>query len=123
MDAHNLNFLTNRTLNSLIFPDKKLFFEKNNIYLSLVQNSNAAVIAEKIYLNKKSSPHKNKQNIIAIYVGLGMGAGVYFNSLYEGSSGNPGECGHTKAPICESDEEIQRKFKKRGNRSILYMRM
>lgn len=108
LDAHNLSYLKNTTLDSLIFPDKRAFFETNNIYISLVQNSNAAVIAEKIYLYQIDSPHKNKQNIIALYLGVGTGAGIYLGSLYEGASGHTGEAGHTRASAIESDEVLTR---------------
>lgn len=107
LDAHNLNYLSNRTLDSLIFPDKQTFFEKNNIHVSLVQNSNAAVIAEKIHLNQTNSQHKNKENIVALYFGVGTGAGIYINHLYEGTNGHAGEAGHTRAPICESEEQMK----------------
>lgn len=104
LDAHNLNYLSNSTLSSLIFPDKRTFFENNNIYISLVQNSNASVISEKIYLNQINSPHRDKQNIIAFYFGVGTGAGIYLERLYEGTSGFVGEVGHTKAPDLETQE-------------------
>lgn len=108
LDAYNLNYLSNRTLDSLIYPDKQAFFTNNDIYVSLVQNSNAAVVAEKIYLNQINSPYKNKENIVALYFGVGTGAGIYLNQLHEGTSGHAGEVGHTKAPICETSENISR---------------
>jgi len=108
LDAHNLNYLSNRTLDSLIFPDKQLYFEKNNISVSLVQNSNAAIIAEKIKLQQVNSQYKSKNNVIGLYFGVGTGAGVYFKYLYEGANGYVGEVGHTKAPACESPEDIKR---------------
>lgn len=108
LDAYNLNYLSNRTLDSLIFPDKQLFFEKHNIHIALVQNSNAAVIAEKIYLNQINSQYKTNENIVAIYFGVGIGAGIYIKQMYEGTNGYAGEVGHTKAPVCESEEEIMR---------------
>lgn len=106
LDAYNLNYLSNRTLDSLIFPDKQSYFTKNNIHISLVQNSNAAVIAEKIYLNQIQSPYKSKENIVSLYFGVGTGAGMYLGQLYEGTSGHAGEVGHTKAPICECEKNM-----------------
>lgn len=106
LDAHNLNYLSNRTLESLIYPDKQSFFSKNNIYLSLIQNSNASIIAEKISLNQLSSQYKNKKNILALYLGVGVGAGLYLNGLYEGTNGYAGEVGHTKAPDCVLPKDI-----------------
>lgn len=105
LDAYNLSYLSNRTLDSLIFPDKQLFFEENNIYVSLIQNSNASVIAEKIALNQSNSQYKNKKNILAIYLGVGLGAGLYIDRLYEGTNGYAGEAGHTKAPDCNLPKE------------------
>lgn len=107
LDAHNLSYLSNRTLESLIYPDNQTFFEKNNIYLSLIQNSNASVISEKIFLNQSNSIYKSKKNIVAIYLGMGYGAGIYLNYLYEGTNGHAGEIGHIKAPVFESKEDIE----------------
>lgn len=106
LEAYNLNYLNNRTLDSLIFPDMQAFFVENNICISLIQNSNASVISEKIYLNQINSQYSCKENIVVLYQGLGCGAGLYFGQLYEGASGHAGEVGHTKAPICELAEEM-----------------
>jgi predicted NBD/HSP70 family sugar kinase len=107
LNAHNLTYLDNSTLDSLIFPDKRAFFEKNEIYVSLVQNSNASVIAEKIYLNQTGSVYKDKKNVIALYLGVGIGAGMYLNSLYFGTNGYAGELSHTKAPVYENEQTIK----------------
>ncbi len=107
LDAYNLSYLSNRTLESLIFPDKQSFFENNNIYVALVQNSNASVIAEKISLNQSSSQYKYKNNILALYLGVGIGAGLYLNELYEGTNGYAGEAGHTKAPDCNLPKDLE----------------
>lgn len=106
LDAYNLNYLSNRTLESLIFPDKQSFFSNNNIYVSLIQNSNASVIAEKILLNQSSPQYRHKKNILAIYLGVGAGAGLYLDTLYEGTNGHAGEVGHTKAPHCRLPKDI-----------------
>lgn len=106
LNSHNLLYLNNATLDSLILPDKRIFFNKNGIYVCITQNSNASVIAEKISLYKTNSPYKNKKNIISLYLGVGLGAGIYVGQLYTGSSGYAGEISHSRAIKLESDEDI-----------------
>lgn len=106
LSAHNLEYLNDSTLDTLIFPDKQLFFSKNQIYVSLVQNSDASVIAEKIDLYKNDSIYKNKKNIVSLYLGVGVGAGIYLNRMYFGTNGYAGEIGHTNAPTCKGEKEI-----------------
>lgn len=101
LSAHNLDYLDNSTLETLIFPDKQKYFHDNQIYICLLQNSDASVIAEKIHLYQTNSIYKSKKNIISLYLGVGIGAGIYLNGLYNGTSGYAGEIGHTKAPMYE----------------------
>lgn len=103
LSAHNLVYLDNSTLDTLIFPDKQKFFSENHIFVCLVQNSDASVIAEKINLYQTNSIYKNKKNIISLYLGVGIGAGIYLNGLYSGTNGYSGEIGHTKAPMYEKE--------------------
>lgn len=112
IDAYNLKYLSNSTLDSLIFPDKQSFFSKHNVHISLVQNSNASVISEKIYLNQINSQYKKNKNIIALYLGVGIGAGIYLNKLYEGTNGHSGEVGHTKAPIFDIEQDNKEYIKR-----------
>lgn len=115
LSAHNLEYLNDSTLDTLIFPDKQQFFSANQIFVSLVQNSAASVIAEKIDLYQNDSAYKHKQNVISLYLGVGVGAGIYLNRMYSGTNGYSGEIGHTKAPVCDmenvdicSEEEKQK---------------
>ena len=103
LSAHNLEYLDNSTIESLVFPGRQKFFNDNQIDIYLVQNSDASVIAEKINLYKTDSPYKYKKNIISLYLGVGVGVGIYLNGLYSGTSGYSGEIGHTKAPMYEKD--------------------
>lgn len=103
LSAHNLEYLNDSTLDTLIFPDKQQFFGANQIFVSLVQNSAASVIAEKIDLYQNDSVYKHKQNIISLYLGVGVGAGIYLNRMYSGTNGYSGEIGHTKAPVCDME--------------------
>lgn len=107
LNAHNLKFLDESTLESLIFPDKMSYFQSKGIEIFLIQNSDATVIAEKIFLNQNNPNYKEKKNIITLYLGVGIGAGIYLNGLYSGSNGYSGEIGHTKAPVYESEKDIQ----------------
>lgn len=104
--SHNLEYLDNSTLDTLIFPDKKKYFEENGIYICLMQNSDASIIAEKIYLYLVNSPYKKKKNIISLYLGVGIGAGIYLDGLYSGTSGYAGEVGHIKAPEFEKEYDF-----------------
>lgn len=106
LSAHNLNYLDNCSVDSLIFPGKQEFFEKKQINVHLIQNSDASMIAEKIDLYHTNSIYKSRENIASIYLGVGFGVGLYFSSLYSGTSGYAGEIGHTLAPDFESINEI-----------------
>lgn len=103
LNAHNLDYLNNSALDTLVFPDKHKFFYDNKICVCLVQNSDASVIAEKVNLYQTNSIYKNKKNIISLYLGVGIGAGIYLDGLYSGTNGYSGEIGHTKAPMYEKD--------------------
>lgn len=82
------------------------YFRENGISLELIQNSNAAVIAEKYTLSKSpNSSIRDKKNVVAIYLGVGLGAGLYFDQLYSGASGYCGEVGHLPAPNHETELE------------------
>lgn len=109
LDAYNLSYLNGLTIDTLIYPGKQTFFKENDIKISLVQNSNASVLAEKIRLCQKRDEFINTTNIISIYLGTGIGAGMYLGKLYIGSSGYAGETGHTKAPRCESEKDMARR--------------
>lgn len=104
LDAYNLSYLSNRTIDSLIYPDKHIFFKSENIFITIIQNSNASVIAEKIHLQQINSFYKNNKNIVTLYLGVGIGAGFYLGRLYEGTNGFTGEIGHIKAPIYEAEK-------------------
>jgi len=110
LDVHNLKYLSNRNLDSLIFPEKKDFFNKFDIGVYLIQNSDASVIAEKIHLYQIDSIYKTRENVISIYLGVGIGSGLYLSRLYSGTSGYSGEVGHLKAPKCESEDQIQKHY-------------
>lgn len=118
LNAHNLSYLDNSTLDSLLLPSKRLFFNQNQIYVSLIQNSNASIIAEKIDLYHSDSIYKNKENIVSIFLGVGYGAGLYLGSVYSGSSGFAGEVGHTPAPNYESSDELKEFNQKIQNNEI-----
>lgn len=109
LNSHNLNYLNNATLDTLIAPSKQMFFNENQIYVCLTQNSNASVIAEKINLYKTNSIYKSKENIVSLYLGAGLGAGLYLGQLYAGSHGYAGEFSHNHALSLESDELLLRR--------------
>lgn len=105
--ANNLEYIENTTLDNFFFPDKISYFREKNVGIELIQNCNAAVIAEKITLSK--SPNisvRNKKNVVAIYLGVGLGAGFYFDRLYTGATGYCGEIGHLPAPVYKEEEDF-----------------
>ncbi len=104
--SYNLEYLDNSTLDTLIFPDKKKYLDEKSIYICLMQNSDASIIAEKIYLYLINSPYKKKKNIISLYLGVGIGAGIYLDRVYSGASGYAGEIGHVKAPDFKREKEF-----------------
>ena len=98
--SHNLEYLSGLTLANLFYEDKLLAMKKNNIYISLEQNSTAACIAEKYKLYKDNSAYAQNKNIVSLYLGAGIGAGfILDNKIYYGTSGFSGEVGHITAPI------------------------
>lgn len=104
--AHNLPELENRTLLNLFTPSNKEYFIKNNVNVSLIQNSNASVICEKVALYQHKSQYMFKKNIVSIYLGVGLGAGFVFNGdFYSGTHGFVGEIGHMDAPCYEKLED------------------
>lgn len=98
VNGHLLEYLNNTPLSKLIYPNKQTYFTKKEIDIYLVQNANAAMIAEKIALYHTNSEFKNKKNIMALYLGGGIGAGLYFGKIYSGACGYSGEIGHIATP-------------------------
>ena len=104
MESNNLRYLEHCGLDTLMYPDKRDFFAKEDIHVCLLQNCDASAIAEKVYLfstNNKNRyrNHRNDHNIITLYLEYGIGAGLYLNQLYSGANGYSGEIGHFSAPI------------------------
>ena len=103
--AHNLSYLDGRTIDDLYFSDKKVFFQSNNIPIFLVQNSTAAVIAEKFKIHQNEKDLKDNKNLVAVYLEYGIGAGFIINGkLYSGTNGYAGEIGHIPVPITMLDQ-------------------
>lgn len=98
LNAHIRDYLNETTLTSLLFPDKQAYFKENEIDIYLVQNANAAMIAEKINLYQTNSKYIKNKNIMSLYLGGGIGAGLYFEKIYSGTCGYSGEIGHIQVP-------------------------
>lgn len=100
--SHNLDFISDKPLSNIVFPNRIDYFESKSINIYVDNNSNSATVAEKYNLyNVASSNYKfrNKQNIMAIYLGAGIGTGLIFhNKLYRGASNAIGELGHIQVP-------------------------
>lgn len=111
-ESHSLKWLNRCGINTLFFPDKLSFCQKNNIHISLVQNAVASVIAEKVDLYKRANDirflsHKKDHNIAALYLEYGVGVGMYLNQLYYGTCGYTGEIGHLPAPKIEEEPKYK----------------
>lgn len=108
-DSHSLKWLQFRGIDTLLLPDKVSFCNNNNIHISLVQNSVASVIAEKVDLYKRNDIpkiHKNDQNIAALYLEFGINVGIYLDKLYCGK-GYTGEAGHLPSPPIEMEDKYK----------------
>lgn len=97
--SHNLPYLDGIKIDGLVAPTNRDFFIENEINVSLVQNSDASVIAEIIELYLVNSPFKGKRNIASIYLGYGVGSGLYLDGkMFFGCHGFTGETGQLTAP-------------------------
>lgn len=107
--SHNLDFISDKPIENIIFPNRIDYFEQKNINIYIDNNSNSSAIAEKYYLyNISNANHKyrNKQNIMTIYLGAGIGAGMIFNNkLYRGAKNYVGELGHIDVPAYSGNYE------------------
>ena len=98
--SHNLPYLEGIKIDGLIDPTNRDYFIEKKIQVSLVQNSDASVIAEIIDLYTSNSPFKGKTNIVTLYLGYGIGSGLYLDGkLFSGCHGFAGETGQLTAPI------------------------
>ena len=100
--SHNLEYLSDRPLNTIIYPNRLDFFEHKGINLYIDNNSNASVVAEKYNMYNPDSTnykYRNKKNMMILYLGAGTGAGLIFNNaLYHGATNLAGEVGHIELP-------------------------
>lgn len=100
--SHNLDFISDKPLSNIIFPNRIDYFESKNINIYVDNNSNSATVAEKYCLYDISNSNykfREKKNIMAIYLGAGIGSGLIFNNkLYRGASNAIGELGHIEVP-------------------------
>ncbi len=100
--SHNLEFISDKPLSNIIFPNRINYFESKKINLYIDNNSNSSAVAEKYDLyNPLNNNYKyhDKKNIVVIYLGAGIGAGMVLNNkLYRGASNYIGELGHIEVP-------------------------
>ena len=100
--SHNLEFLSDKPLNTIIYPNRLDFFDQKGINIYIDNNSNTSVVAEKYNMyNPESTNYKyrDKKNMLILYLGAGVGAGMIFNnSLYHGATNFVGELGHLELP-------------------------
>ncbi len=122
--ASNLKYLEKQDINTLLYPELDRQLKAKNIKISLIQNTNASLLADKIYLyqkeekismpaegensvqiegensvqEKKGTDILDSKNMASLYLGVGLGVGLCLNGrLYYGSNGYAGEIGHIPA--------------------------
>ncbi len=72
-------------------PLGQLIRDRYRLPVKIVNDSQAAAIGEYVY----SGSHAADENLIVIYVGQGIGAGILINGrLFQGDGGGAGEIGH-----------------------------
>lgn len=107
--SHNLEILSGKTLSNILSPNRIDYLEQKNINIYMDNNSTSAVVAEKYNLyspGNSNSKYKDKKNIMSIYLGAGIGAGLILNNkLYRGATNFAGEIGHIKVPKYPSLKE------------------
>ena len=100
--SHNLEYLVQKPIKKILFLNRINYFDEQGIVISVDNNSNAAAIAEKYDLYKQDNFYKkysDKENVITLYLGAGLGAGILLNNrIYRGTSNFSGEIGHTNVP-------------------------
>ncbi len=100
--SHNLEFISDKPLSNIIFPNRIDYFEGKKINIYMDNNSNSSAVAEKYSLYNPSNSnykYRDKKNIMVIYLGAGIGSGMIFNNkLYRGASNFIGELGHIQVP-------------------------
>lgn len=100
--SHNLEILSGKALNHILSPKRMDYFERKQINIYMDNNSTSAVVAEKYNLyapDNSNYKYKDKENLMSIYLGTGIGAGLVFNNkLYRGCTNFVGEIGHIVVP-------------------------
>ena len=100
--SHNLEILSGKSLSNLLSPNRIDYLEGKNINIYMDNNSTSAVVAEKYNLYSPSNnnyKYKDRRNLMSIYLGAGIGAGLVLNNkLYRGATNFAGEIGHIKVP-------------------------
>lgn len=123
--SHNLEFISDKPLSNIIFPNRINFFESKKINLYIDNNSTSSAIAEKFDLYNplnNNYKYRNNKNIVVIYLGAGIGAGMILNNkLYRGASNFIGELGHIEVPCCPdiNTESIINELCSCGNKNCL----
>lgn len=115
--ALNKPCLNNLRIDDFLYEDKREYFSKNGILVTMDHHAKLTAVAEKeyLYLNgKKNSFCKDmmgKGNIATVYMGTGIAVGLILeHKLYRGASNFSGEIGHLSAPeVIMDGVEIKKK--------------
>lgn len=101
--SHNLDILSGKSLRNILSPKRLDFLEQRNINIYMDNNSTSAAIAEKYNLyipGNHNYKYRNFENIMSVYLGAGIGAGLILNNkIYRGAANFAGEIGHMKVPV------------------------
>lgn len=106
----------------LNFLQEELLADINRKSLSLcIAHDTAAITVfekENLYKSSDKYKYKNLENVICLYMGMGLGCGIIINNqLLSGKNNSFGEIGHIPAPdmneiICRQDENNHVKYTK-----------
>lgn len=100
--SNNVDYLKSITKEVLIAPNILEELRKQSIPLIIDHNAKAMIVCEKFALYDKQNINnnfQNKQNIVSLYLGSGIGCGIILdNQLMRGCRNLNGELGHIQVP-------------------------
>lgn len=113
----NMTFLEGLSADSILRTDIIDRLKQQNISFLISHDTLAATVYEKEFLYIKNQYElKDKENIVVIYLGFGLGCSYIINNkLVLGASGSPGELGHVYYPyedlsVSDKEEEDNHQF-------------
>ena len=97
----NINCLNNVYVLNLLHEDIIVEMNRQSISLCIAHDTAAITVFEKenLYKSDIHHIHQDKENIVCLYLGMGLGCGIIINNqLLSGKTNSIGEIGHIPAP-------------------------